>query len=152
MSISRKEWQEMAPHLAHYYPDARPMLGATPMAPTKRSKYRNTPTIYNGRKYHSKAEATRAERLDYEKASGLIRDWTPQPRFTLGVPENVYIADFEVIGIDGKMWAEDVKGVRTARFSHNVRLWRAYGAMPLKVICRGKTVEVIEPAAKDQAL
>jgi len=30
--ISRKAWQQMAPHLAHYYPDATPMPGATPMA------------------------------------------------------------------------------------------------------------------------
>jgi hypothetical protein len=108
------------------------------------SKYGAVRTVYDGRSYASKAEATRAQVLDYLKVLGEIREWTPQPRFQLGVPENVYVADFEVLGADGTRWVEDVKGHETAKFRRDKKLWRAYGPCPLHVI-RGGSREVIVP-------
>lgn len=121
-------------------------------------KYRNVPTTYKGRKYHSKAEANRAEWLDHDWS---IVTWTPQPRFTLGCPENVYVADFLVEYRTGRFVSEsadarlstivsevltrveDVKGVETAKFRHDKKLWESYGPYDLWVIRRGKVVEVI---------
>lgn len=111
------------------------------------SKYGAVRTEYNGRSYASKAEATRAQVLDYLKAAGEIREWTPQPRFQLGVPENVYVADFLVTGADGSVWVEDVKGHETEKFRRDRRLWRAYGPHPLHVI-RGGEREVIVPRGR----
>jgi hypothetical protein len=110
----------------------------------RQSKFGAVRTTYNGRSYASKAEATRAQVLDHLKAAGQIRDWTPQPRFRLGCPENVYIADFDVLGADGRRWVEDVKGHETAKFKRDKKLWRAYGPCPLHVL-RGGSRVVIEP-------
>lgn len=115
-----------------------------------RNKYRAVPTEYNGVRYHSKAEAARAQHLDMLKAAGEVVEWHRQPRFTLGCPENVYVADFLVKDRNG--WhTEDVKGAETAKFRHDKKLWRVYGCQPLHIIRGGKTVEVIvpgEPAPK----
>lgn len=109
-----------------------------------RSKYRNVRTEYNGRLYDSRAEANRAATLDTLTAAGQIRHWEPQPRFRLGCEENVYRADFLVWNIDGSTRAEDVKGVRTAKFNRDLKLWRRYGPCELHVIGR-KAVEVVRP-------
>ena len=111
-------------------------------------KYGAKRSVYNGRKYDSKAEARRARQLDDLRADGLIRWWQPKPgSFHLGVPENVYRPDFLVVG-NSDVWIEDVKGVRTEKFRHNVRLWRAYGPCPLHLITNGQ-VEIIEPKGEE---
>jgi len=118
-------------------------------------KYRATRTVYNGIGYASKAEAARAGFLDTARKLGLIRWWIGQPVFRLGCPENVYRPDFLVVGnndANGKqegykgIHAEDVKGHATAKFAHDVKLWKAYGPCPLWII-RGnrKTIEIINP-------
>lgn len=107
-------------------------------------KYRNTPTIYNGVRYDSKAEAKRAGELDVMLRSSLIRGWTRQTRFFLGDPDSVYVCDFLVFGLAGIAWAEDVKGVRTPKFNADVRRWRRYGPCDLRII--GKTgTEIVTP-------
>ena len=115
--------------------------------PAGRSKYRNIRTEYAGRMYDSKAEASRAMLLDAGVRSGEILWWLPQVKFTLGVPENVYRADFLVVALAG-VHAEDVKGVETPKFRKDRRLWMAYGPCPLWIIKAGK-VEVIEPKRKE---
>jgi hypothetical protein len=112
----------------------------------KTSKYRNEPIYYEGVRYASKAEAARAAALDLEITAGVVRFWYPHPRFRLGVPENVYEADFLVVAAAGTVycWAEDTKGVDTAKFKHDKILWRKYGKIPLRVIRRGRVAEVIE--------
>jgi hypothetical protein len=108
----------------------------------KRSKYRNVPTVYEGVRYASKAEARRAEELDIQRLAGEIRLWIGQPKFRLGCPENVYVPDFFVVDREG--WhAEDVKGSETAKFRRDRRLWAKYGPCDLWVI-RGRGVEVIK--------
>ncbi len=109
----------------------------------KRSKYRNVRAEYNGLHFDSKAEAARAKLLDMMIQGGLVLWWLPQIKFRMGVPENVYIVDFLVVGKDG-IRAEDVKGKETAKFQHDKRLWRAYGPCPLWIVKVGK-IEVIDP-------
>jgi len=109
------------------------------------SKYKAKRTLYRGVFYASKAEALRANQLDLIVRAGkeprmggqtpAVLFWVPQPKFRLGCPENVYVADFLVIGPD-RAWAEDVKGHETPTFKKNVRLWRVYGPCELHVICK----------------
>lgn len=118
------------------------------MVINRRHKYNAKPTVYNGVRYDSKAEAQRAEALDLLIRAGHVDFWIGQPTFRLGVPENVYRPDFLVIhGVQsdwpGVCHVEDVKGVETPAFKRNKRLWDAYGPCPLHVIRRGSTVEVI---------
>ena len=115
-------------------------------------KYNATPTVYNGVRYASKAEAARAMELDLQITAGLIDFWIGQPIFRLGCAENVYRPDFLVVnygavgGAHSAIWAEDVKGMETAAFKKNKRLWKAYGPCPLRIIRGGKCVETIEGA------
>lgn len=99
-----------------------------------RSKYRNVPTEYNGRRFSSLAEALRAQALDLLITAGEIDCWIPQVPFTLGVPENRYVADFLVIPTQGRPWVEDVKGTQTAKFRRDKKLWAAYGPIPLRIL------------------
>lgn len=106
-----------------------------------RSKYRAEPTVYGGVRYASKAEASHASGLDLEVLAGRVRFWIGQPKFRLGVALNVYVADFLVVYIDGRVEAHDVKGVETAKFRRDRKLWATYGPCPLRII--GRRAEVI---------
>jgi hypothetical protein len=108
-------------------------------------KYRNNFTEYDGRTYASRAEADRARALDFDKQSGVIKHWEPQPRFRLGCAENVYVADFIVWHMDGTTHVEDVKGFESAKFKRDCRLWRRYGPVPLHVISRNRLAYIVEP-------
>ena len=141
MRLTREDCERLGWTAALAQIDAQP---TEPPAPRAKSKYRNSITTYNGVKYRSKAEALRARDLDLDVAGGLIRFWLGQPKFRLGVPENVYVADFLVIALHDA-WVEDVKGVETDKFRRDKRLWLAYGPCPLRVLRRGRVVEVIVP-------
>lgn len=105
------------------------------------SKYRNVRTAYGGVKYDSRAEAARARELDLLKSAGEIVGWTRQVPFMLSAI--VYRADFLVFGLDGFVWAEDVKGKETQRFRDVRRLWAVHGPCDLSVITKTGT-EIIE--------
>jgi hypothetical protein len=107
---------------------------------------------YNGRTYGSKAEMHYAMRLDIEKQACAIVEYIAQPKFHLGCPENVYVADFLVIGDPAygqTPFVVDVKGVETQKFKHDKKLWAQYGRLPLHIVKKVgnkfKTVDVIEP-------
>lgn len=77
------------------------------------SKYRNRPTVYNGRRYASKKEAEYARRLDLLVKAGQVRAWKAQPRYPLrvdGTLVSTYVADFLVEYADGAVEVVDVKG------------------------------------------
>ena len=77
-------------------------------------KYRNTITVVDGIKFHSKKEATRYGELKLLQAAGEITRFHRQVIFDLaGV---TYKCDFMVIYPDGRIEYLDVKGVRTAMF------------------------------------
>tara|TARA_R110002126_G_scaffold41505_15_gene120618 strand:- start:213 stop:569 length:357 start_codon:yes stop_codon:yes gene_type:complete len=86
---------------------------------------------FMGKTYASKAEMLYAVELHMMLDAGLIIEYIEQPRLWLGVPENKYIPDFLVIPRDGIPYYVDVKGMETAVFKKNKRLWRAYGRLQL---------------------
>ena len=111
-------------------------------------KYNAHPTIYNGMRFDSRAEATRAAEHDLLLRGGHLRSVERQVRFELGCPENVCRMDFVVTGLDGRQWVEEVKGCETPAFRRIRKLWAAYGPMPLLILKRRGSVwskETIEP-------
>lgn len=117
----------------------------------KRNKYGVAPAwqrTFEGTLYASKAECIRAQELRLLLKSGEIRQIVEQPHFELGIPENLYVADFKLTRSDGTVWVEDVKGAETREFRKNKKLWRKYGKYTLVILTRkgsGWTKEVIEP-------
>jgi len=108
--------------------------------------FRAVPTLVDGVRYDSKAEADRAAILELLRRGGEVRWWLRQVTVRLGCPENTYRVDFVVCAKDGSVHAEDVKAIETRDFRRQKRLWKAYGPFPLHVIGK-KTVEIIEPEA-----
>lgn len=84
-----------------------------------RSKYNAKPTIVDGIRFASKAEAARYSQLKMEEKAGLIKNLVLQPAFKLYVPTmdgghevvGKYIADFSYER-DNKEIIEDVKGFK----------------------------------------
>jgi hypothetical protein len=120
------------PDLVRLNPELQPVKDAPKGA--KRSKYGNILTTYNGRTYHSKKEAARAQELDLMLKAGEIIAWFPQVPIALK-DGSKYIADFIVIfpsgspcGGDWYVRVEDVKGYRTREYKHKRKLYReTYG-------------------------
>lgn len=98
-----------------------------------RSKYHAKKAEYRGESYDSLAEAAYARHLDAEIERGAILWYLRQPKFSLGVPENVYRPDFLVIA-EAWVAADDVKGTETAKFRRDRKLWLKYGPCPLRVV------------------
>lgn len=120
------------------------------------SKYKNIPTEYNGRKYHSAGEARYAARLDLDLKAGRITGWEAQPRFimlrpsptaTLALTKEVssYTADFLIHHLDGTHKVVDWKGVEKQRDRDVRALWAAFGPYPLEIVYTTHTITV--PAA-----
>jgi hypothetical protein len=86
----------------------------TKTKPKKRSKYGNVRTEYEGRTYHSKAEAATAAWLDGLQRVGKIRSWLPQqPSFPMP-GGGKYTADFLIFVTDDHYHVHDTKGYDTA--------------------------------------
>lgn len=91
-------------------------LGAT-------SKYRNVPTVVDGKRFESKREAERYQKLALAERLGRITDLQCQVPFDLHAPNGEkigrYIADFTYTWVapgtatHGQRFVEDAKGVRT---------------------------------------
>ena len=113
-----------------------------------RNKYKVSPPSerrFNGRTYGSKAEMRYAEQLYVLRDNGHIIEFVEQPRLWLGVPENIYVPDFLVIPAEDDPYYVDVKGVETAKFKRDKKLWAAYGRLHLLVVkASGKKFEVAE--------
>jgi hypothetical protein len=88
-----------------------------------RSKYRAVPTVVDGIRFASKAEARRYGELKLLEKAGEITDFELQPRYELYVTQNGwngrhlvgrYVADFRYreIPLD-QIVIEDVKGMMT---------------------------------------
>jgi len=108
-----------------------------------KSKYRNVPTVIDGHRFASKAEAKRYNELKLLQASGQVRWFIRQPRFDL--PDGIiYVADFLVVWAadelsfePGQVSVEDVKGVETDVFRLKRKLFESrYGH--LTIISKGR--------------
>lgn len=80
------------------------------------SKYKSQSTLYNGRQYHSKFEASYAYDLDMQKKAGTIKDWEPQFKVSLDVNNKHicnYYVDFKVTNNDESIELVEVKGYET---------------------------------------
>jgi len=108
----------------------------------RKQKYNSKSTEYRGRKYDSKAEAEYAMLLDVMQESGEVHLWLRQTAFDLG-EDTRYRADFFVITSCGLFRAVDVKGFETPAFKKIKKLWRKYGVMPLHLVRKGITYEVV---------
>lgn len=92
---------------------------------SKRNKFGNKRTEFDGKKFASKKEARRYSMLKAMEARGLIKDLKCQVRFTFKnadgieirhVPSNrvvTYVADFTYFDERWKLVVEDSKGMRT---------------------------------------
>jgi hypothetical protein len=102
-----------------------------------RRKYHNIPTYFQGERYDSRAEATRAAQLVLLQKAGRIHDWRRGKRLIL-LPKAgrqaaiTYTPDFEVYPDLQSMWLEDVKGVKLDRRSGKAKV-RATQMFRLKV-------------------
>ena len=80
------------------------------------NKYGAKSSIYNGRTYHSKKEAGRAQELDLLIKAKDIKGWEPQYKIDIKVNGyhicNYYI-DFRIFENDGTETLEEVKGFET---------------------------------------
>lgn len=113
----------------------------------RRHKYGVSPKeqrTYRGRVYASKAEMRRAVELESLRSAGVVRVVVDQPRVVFGDTGVDYRPDFLVVGTDGSVWYEDVKGVETQDFKTKARLWASMGPAPLRIIKRGRVDRCIE--------
>lgn len=81
-----------------------------------RSKFGNTSTRYGGRLYHSVAEATYAQELDWRKKAGEVKDWEAQKKYELRVNGHLvttHYLDFRVTLADDSIELVEVKGYAT---------------------------------------
>lgn len=96
-------------------------------APGKRSKYRNIPTVVDGVRFASKAEAKRDGELQLLERAGEIKFLCRQPSFRLMVNGQkicTYVGDWSYCE-NGKRVVEDRKGVKTPAFKIKWRLCQA---------------------------
>ena len=98
----------------------------------KRTKYGNTPRIYNGIEYHSQKEAGYAMELDLRMRSARlvdgIRSWRRQVPVKLevnGMLVTTYIVDFVVLYRDEREEWVEVKGFETPEWKIKEKLFRA---------------------------
>jgi hypothetical protein len=113
--------------------DAIPLTTQNLASLKRGNKYRVSPKeerTHNGITYASKIEMRRAQFWSAQLGCVVIE----QPKFRLGCPENVYIADFLVIPVEGRPWVEDVKGTETPKFKRDKKLWKRYGPLELRIV------------------
>ena len=99
---------------------------------TRRSKYNAQPTVVDGVRFASKAEARRWNELRLLERGRQIAELERQPKFALNYGDELigyYVADFEYLDFKHGEWVvEDVKGVQTELFKWKARHFRAqYG-------------------------
>ena len=103
------------------------------------SKYRNKPTVVDGIRFSSKAEAKRWDELRMLEKAGEIRDLTRQVAFPLHVEGSLigrYVSDFRYYR-DGQMVVEDVKGggaTQTPLFNWKAKHFRAQYGYDITII------------------
>jgi len=94
-------------------------MGFDDIAPIRRSKMGNTPTVYDGVQYKSKLEARFACMLDHWVHFGVISEWQYEPESMIfpwkdkhGKAKDIeYIPDFRVVHTaPAEVWYYETKG------------------------------------------
>lgn len=104
-----------------------------------RSKYRNKPTIIDGIRFASKAEAKRYQELMLLERAGEITGLALQHRYKLlaqdGSVACTYVADFDYIDMrtDTRV-TEDTKGIETPVFKIKAKLFEAQYGRPITIV------------------
>lgn len=102
----------------------------------KRTKYRAIPTVVDGIRFDSAAEARRYGTLKLLQDAGKIAELRLQPPFPLvvnGQKIATYRADFSYVQ-GGQTVVEDVKGIRTKDFVIKEKLVRALHGVTVHLI------------------
>lgn len=102
----------------------------------RRHKYGAIPTVIDGMRFASKAEATRYSELVTLQRAGVISSLECQPRYALavnGVKIGTYVADFRYT-LGGEQIVEDVKGVRTPVYRLKARLMLALHGVTVREV------------------
>jgi hypothetical protein len=99
------------------------------------SKYHAVRTVVDDITFASKAEARRYSELRRLEKAGAIFDLRIQPVYLCKVRSATipngpvasfkYVADFEYLSGDGRLIAEDVKGVATSTYRLKIKIARA---------------------------
>ena len=103
-------------------------------------KYRNKPTMVEGIRFASKAEAKRYGELKLLERAGEIESLELQPSFPIevnGIPICIYVGDFSYWEYEAPLHriVEDTKGYATAEFKLKAKLFEAcYPGHELRVI------------------
>lgn len=104
------------------------VLKAKNMKIFSKNKYNSKRTKYNGRYYDSAMEAAYAEKLDFRKKNGEIKEIIPQFKISIDINgEHIanYYMDFKVILSDGRIEMHEVKGAETQLWRMKWRLSKA---------------------------
>jgi hypothetical protein len=113
-------------------------MPATVRIPAKRNKYGSKITEYNGRKYHSAAEAKQAAELDLLLRCRQIVSWdaqVPMPIRINGIYICTLILDFGVHESRGKFYYIETKGFKTAIYRLKLKLLKAcYPYIDLRIV------------------
>lgn len=130
---------------------ANPILPIGPLVKPKRNKYGVSPPeqrTFDGKVYASKAEMIRAQEWAISLRNFPDIAVFEQVRVSLGCRENIFVVDFLTWGKRAGLIAEEVKGMRTAKFERDVKLWKRYGPCPLHILTRDGSswkTEIITP-------
>jgi hypothetical protein len=108
------------------------------------SKFRNRKTVLDGHTFDSQAESRYYLLVKEMHSTGQIQSFKLQPRYILqdkfkknGKPYRKieYVADFEVLHLDGSIEVIDVKGVKTEAFKIKHKLFeKAYPDLTLTIV------------------
>lgn len=102
-----------------------------------RSKYRARPTVVEGIRFASQAEARRFTELRLLERAGEIRGLITQVKFPLvvnGVKCGQYTADFSYFNKDGNQVVEDVKGYMVRDVPLRLKLVEAIYGIKVEII------------------
>ena len=104
-------------------------------------KYRNVPTVVDGMRFDSKAEARRYGELKLLRHAGEVRWFIRQAPFHL--PGGIrYVADFLIAWSDSRITVEDVKGVLTRVSANKIKQVRALYGIDVQIVGRQRAVKV----------
>lgn len=117
------------------------------------NKYGNKKTVVDGITFDSRAEAKYYEQLKWLKQAKQIKDFKLQPRFILqeafkkngkNIRKIEYVADFEILNLDGTVEIVDVKGHETKEFLLKKKLFEKRYEHTLKLVTLDETFGWVE--------